>query len=327
MIGRDDGKFLDNSKYFFLQAKKYLDIGYEIIFITECNDVKKILLDQGLLVQIHPTKESVLTLLKSNVVVVDSVEWHKKLKFHLSFGAKHIQLWHGVGFKFIELDKMRNEVARKSYLSNVFVYYFHLFFRCLSGRHLKYDLVNTTSNFYLDQVFKPAFSSKYYTALGYSRNGFNLQDDLSLINIDLNIFNKLKQWNIDGKKIIFREDYPTFRESQIRPMNLDVVSLEELDLWCSKNGFIFIFKFHPSEKNITSINGNNIFQYDSKKDIYPLFTYTFAMVADYSSIYMDYLLLDKPIYYYVPDLEYYIANDHQLQFDYESMIAGEKLKN
>ena len=37
--------------------------------------------------------------------------------------------------------------------------------------------------------------------------------------------------------------------------------------------------------------------------------------------------MNKPIYYYVPDLDSYRKNDHEIQFDYDEMIAGHKVQN
>lgn len=325
VIGREDGKFLDNSKYFFLQSSQYLDSTYKVIFITERLDVQKALSDEGLLVQLYPSKQAIFTLLTANVVIVDSVEWYKKLKFYFLYGSKIIQLWHGVGFKYIEISKLKNEVGSKNYLLRVFFYYFRLGFRLIIGRHVQYDVVNTTSEFYLKNVFKPAFNSKLYTKFGYSRNIAKDYGNSFLLNTDAKIFHRLEGWKKNSKKIILIT--PTFRETQLMPMNLDQVDLEKLDIWCEKNNFVLIFKFHPSEKNTKSISGRSIFQYDSQKDIYPLFKYTSGMVVDYSSIYMDYLLMNKPIYYYVPDLDSYRKNDHEIQFDYDEMIAGHKVQN
>ena len=69
-------------------------------------------------------------------------------------------------------------------------------------------------------------------------------------------------------------------------------------------------------------NFNLLLDYDPQLDIYPLLKHTDMMITDYSSIYFDYLLLDKPIIFYPYDFEQYTKDDRNLLFDYESMTPG-----
>lgn len=46
------------------------------------------------------------------------------------------------------------------------------------------------------------------------------------------------------------------------------------------------------------------------------------LITDYSSIYLDYLLLDRPIVFFAYDLEHYVERDRALYFTYESMTPG-----
>ena len=52
-----------------------------------------------------------------------------------------------------------------------------------------------------------------------------------------------------------------------------------------------------------------------------------ALITDYSSIYIDYLLLDKPLLFYCYDYEHYLENDREMYFNYEDVTPGNKAKN
>ncbi len=47
------------------------------------------------------------------------------------------------------------------------------------------------------------------------------------------------------------------------------------------------------------------------------------LITDYSSIYFDYLLLDKEIVFYPFDYEKYINTDREFYFDYDALTPGE----
>lgn len=57
-------------------------------------------------------------------------------------------------------------------------------------------------------------------------------------------------------------------------------------------------------------------------DIYPALNLFDALITDYSSIYFDFLLLDRPIIFFPYDMENYICNDRSLLFDYKTMAPG-----
>ena len=68
----------------------------------------------------------------------------------------------------------------------------------------------------------------------------------------------------------------------------------------------------------------NIIQYDKTSDIYPLLGKCDLMITDYSSIFVDYLLLDRPVVFFPFDRENYIKNERALQFDYDKVTPGRK---
>ena len=124
---------------------------------------------------------------------------------------------------------------------------------------------------------------------------------------------------------------PTHRESassigSATPplLPLDLPYLEE---FCSKNNLIFILKLHPFvmqfQENFAPTEGfTNILFHDAVSDIYPLLKYTDLLITDYSSIYFDFLLLDRPIIFFNYDYDEYSSNMGGFVYDYCENAPG-----
>lgn len=325
IIGRESGAFVDNTKYFYIDAVEDSARKLRVVHITERSEVVEVIRKEGYEAMLYPSFRSAWFLARSGTAVMDSVEWYKKGRRFLLVRARLVQLWHGVGFKRIELDKWRNEAAEKRFLSRKYLLWLRIIRRYLYGRVPMYDAVVTTSTFYRDNVFSGAFRSRHFPITGYPRNSFSHKHPLAWINVDSNIRNRLDEWVSDGRKLIFIA--PTFRDSRATPLGLDVRQRARIDAFCEDHGFEFILKFHPYERDASEISGRHIHLLDPNSDAYPLMPYMSALITDYSSIYMDFLLLDSPVYFLTPDLEQYIAQDRSIQFDFESMTPGPKFSS
>lgn len=51
------------------------------------------------------------------------------------------------------------------------------------------------------------------------------------------------------------------------------------------------------------------------------------MITDYSSIYTDYLTMEKPVLFYPYDGDKYVSQNRELQFDYDWITPGPKVKS
>lgn len=326
VIGRDEGKFVDNAKYFLLQATPALRPNVRCVFVTERRDVADMLLDSDYEVMLYPRWRSVCFLLRAGTLIADSTEWHMRLRRFLTVRCRHVQLWHGVGYKRIELGQWRNEAVGRGWRSWPVLRAVRSAKRVFVGRVVRYDLVNTTSAFYRDEVFKPAFRSSHFTALGYPRNTFGELNEaakaMAWRNVDSGITRNLRAWLADGRRMVLVA--PTFRDTRASPMGLTAATLTLLDSWCEQQRVELVFKFHPAERQASAVEGRHLHLCSPESDLYPLMPISSALITDYSSIYMDYLLLDKPILFLVPDLDEYVSKDRQLQFDFREMTPGPK---
>ena len=149
---------------------------------------------------------------------------------------------------------------------------------------------------------------------------------------------------IDGDKIIIW--MPTFRKSKyvgysdvnqqnsIVPFftNEELIAFNETLRALSVG---LIIKIHPAQdldlfKNIQLSNivvlSHDIFV-NKGFDLYRLLPQTDALITDYSSVFYDYMLLDKPIAFTMEDFEEYKTKRGFIMDDPEELMAGHKIRN
>lgn len=324
MIGRAGGQFTDNAKYFFLGVPS-VAAHLRCVFITEHASVVQQLRGQGCEALRYPGGASIWTLLRCNVLIVDESSWYEHLRAFLLVRAKVVQLWHGIGCKRIERDRWRHETGHYAWSSSPRILLLRLMLYRFTGRWWRYAAVATTSTFYRDYVFRPAFIARAFPVTGYPRNDFavsleGMARTLAWSNVDQQIRTKLDRWRNTGTKLVLIA--PTFRDSGTAPMQLDESALQALDRFATANNVEFLFKFHPSERNTDNIAGRHFHVCARDSDIYPVLPDCAALVTDYSSISMDFLLLDRPLLFLIPTDDDYTSRDRQLQFPPQSMMPG-----
>jgi len=321
-IGRDDGKFTDNVKYLYLyfieKRREFESKGLDIMFLTENIDVYSVLKGNNLPVVKFPSIEALKVMLSTKLLIVDNWMWIKNFKsFVLNFTEK-IQIWHGVGFKYIELENKNEFRNFKSKILNR-----------LMKRFPKYKAIVSTSGFYTKHVFSKAFNFEEIWEAGYPRNDIFFRDlkNYDLIFVDDKILNIVEKKKKKGYKIVLYA--PTFRDTGGDVFSDAVLDIEKLNNFLKKLKILMVIKFHPGSRFNFRIfrNCKNTVFYDGTKDIYPLLKNVDCLITDYSSIYMDYLLLDRPIIFFPYDFDKYIAEDREIQFDYDWITPGKKVFN
>ena len=115
---------------------------------------------------------------------------------------------------------------------------------------------------------------------------------------------------------------PTFRDSGQSYMDIDWKVLEK---FLAEQNAVFICKTHPQEAGSSSMaHSPHICGLEQEVNIVDLMNLSDVLISDYSSIIFDYLLTDRPIIYYVPDIEEFTKNSRTFYFDYNDLIAGTK---
>lgn len=121
---------------------------------------------------------------------------------------------------------------------------------------------------------------------------------------------------------------PTFRESEI--LFFENFDRDDFQIFLEENNTLFCIKLHPKSKlneEFRNIQSENIMVINKDADPYVFLKMADVLITDYSSIYFDYLLLDRPIIFFAYDLEEYLNDSREMYFDYDEFTPGEKVNN
>lgn len=310
-------RFADNSKYIYLYLNENKN-KYQlerIIFVTRSKDIYKYIKEElKYEVYMMYSLQSFYYHIRAKYYIVDQAP-RKDLIGWLGINSIKINLWHGLPLKRIEYDKNIKKVIQLGNWQDSYLLTCSEFgsltlgeaFRCPNDRRLKGM---------------------------YPRNYYLINKNKYLSKIEKELIEKIEYMKKRGKKIIIY--LPTFRDKE----KLKFLGEEKQEKlikffrFLGENSYFLLSKVHFAGTNIVAQNRDNIYLNDknflnleSEIDIYPFLKISDILITDYSSVYFDYLYLNKDIIFYPYDLEYYKNSDRGLLFDYNEITPGNKVYN
>lgn len=182
--------------------------------------------------------------------------------------------------------------------------------------HLKADYVITPSLF-SKLVFSSAFdiNAQQVIPLGYCRDDYLFNSDgrkllKKITNIDIDKFDKILCYLPTYRVGLNRKDSKGLFRNNL--LELNKYEEQELYSFLEENNYLLIIKKHPSDESaMKSFSHKNILILDEDIlssnfiTIYDILNSIDLLIADYSSIYIEYLLLDRPILFLHKNLKSY----------------------
>lgn len=228
----------------------------------------------------------------------------------------YIQTWHGTPLKKLAADMsqvLMPGTNTESYKRN-FLYE--------AG---KWDYL-VSPNAYSTSIFKSAFQfNKNILETGYPRNdylvNYNTDDEAKRIKIRSNL-------PLDKKIILYA---PTWRDNQFYgkgrykfdiPMDLARMKEELAD------EYIILLRMHyliAENINLEGLEGF-VFDFSEYEDIRELYLISDVLITDYSSVFFDYTILKRPIYFYTFDLDEYRDTLRGFYLNFEEKAPGPIIK-
>lgn len=298
-------KYADNSKYLYLYT---LSLGMNSTWITKNKDVYNKLKKEGKPVALVGTKQSKKICGKAKYVVVSTGKFDVEPEY--IGGATVLNLWHGIPLKKIGYD---DHVTADSQSIHKKIWNF------LDDFATKNTYYFSTSP-EISEIYKSCFNTdkNHVIQIGQARNDVFFDGTLK----------KIKYKDIEYESVVTY--MPTHRNEGKTKLDLwSIFDFDQLNQYCSTKKILFIVKKHYYNRNDDdSIDGySNILDLTNNNiDTQQLLYNTDILITDYSSCYIDYLLLNRPIIFYCFDYEKYIKKDREMYFDYLTVTPGPKVK-
>ena len=301
-------KYADNSKYLFEYVNKYHP-EIKVIWGTNNEQVIDELKAKKYLVYRKYSLNSILYALRAKYSIFVHSNLVDCLPFLNNGKTKLIQLWHGIPIKKIGFDDQRYKISNtKKILKSLF----------LPFLNENYDLIVSSSE-EDNKNMLTAFNASHnqMCCVGLQRNDVLVSGKNELTD--------------EIKTITY---LPTFRDSIGDKIDLFTEYSFDIQLWekkLSDLGIKLFIKMHPvnkpSDNLLQSMSCCKNIEFLDEIDAAEILPKTDILITDYSSVFLDYLLTDKPIIFAPFDYEKYLRKDRELYYDYDAIIPGPKCNN
>jgi CDP-glycerol glycerophosphotransferase (TagB/SpsB family) len=316
-------RYSDNARYLFEYVQREKEI--KAIWITRNKDLTPQIRRDGKNAYLSSSPLGIYYMLRAGVVIVSSEL--SDLNGILINGSFKVNLWHGSPMKKLNFDSenFKHEGSIKKYIKKtIFSILSHI-------REIKtYDFILATSD-YFQPIMASAFSipNANVKALGYPRNDVLFDEKYCC-----EYMVKLKE-KYNCKNIL--SYLPTYRNNTDQGKDFELFSKYGFDRkamegFLKETNSILLIKLHYVEqermKNKHIDMGSRIVYADENKvaDINDVLSCIDVLITDYSGVYFDYLLLNRPVVFAPFDLKEY-TDQRGLYDDYGFYIAGPIAKN
>ncbi|MDF2556945.1 MAG: hypothetical protein K0R71_773 [Bacillales bacterium] len=303
--------FSDSPKAIYLKMKEDMRFkDYKFIWVFANPDKYKddpLLKDVALVKRNTPAYYEALS--KSRV-------WVNNSRKHAFLTKKpnqiYLQTWHGTPFKKIGFDIEAQGNSNHS---------FHELRTLYKRDSNSFDYILSPSEYCTEKLissFDIEDKSKVLE-LGYPRNDFlknHTEKDVNTVKVRLGI--------PAGRKVVFYA--PTWRENQHSyGIGFTFNSAIDFEKLCSELGddVVLLVRYHYFVSHgMAELKNPAVIDVSSYPDINDLYIASDLLITDYSSVFFDYALLNRPIVFYMYDLDEY-ANDLRGFYFSPDLLPGE----
>lgn len=318
-------RFAENPRYLFLYVSQHADSGIHPVWISHNKEIVQFLNENGYEAYYYHSIKGISLALRAGVYIYDN--YSKDINFWQSGGAVKVNLWHGSGNKQINHDNIHDRVRHPK---NAWERWCTWLRRLSDEKPTDYILATSES-------MKPVFASAFAVPLdhmivdGYPRNDVLFPyEECGIHNLmtepEQKLCEQIAEYRKQGYGIVAY--MPTFRDSEKK--FFDVMDLKVFNAFLAEEKLMFIAKIHIKSKikaEFAKCKYSNIVVANPDVDVYTFFPKTDMLITDYSSVYTDYMLLDKPVIAFQYDREDYERDSRECTIDQDVYMPEIKAQN
>ena len=297
--------YADNSKALFSWMLENSCEHKRVYWITKRRDILRKLREENKPCAHAYSIKGLFISLRASVFIYTHTS--SDINFWVSGGTRKINLWHGSALKKVLKDVDSSaSVDRQIYSATGLE---KLRYRLLKPGYFESpDLIFAAADCVAKNLITShGVSENQISITGYPRTDvlFNPNDALKAMYVK------------EGCNTVLY--LPTFREHDESDKSL----YELINSFSSRSEYLLLIKLHPA----TFLGGtldlpSNVVLLDQSVDTYEMMALSDVLITDYSSVALDYLLLDRPIMYFCYDYAAYISNERGLYYDFNQVVGG-----
>ncbi|WP_446219656.1 CDP-glycerol glycerophosphotransferase family protein [Micromonospora sp. IBHARD004] len=289
VMGSPLDRFADNAAYLYVYLSEHVP-DRQVVWVSGSIDVVRRLRSHGYRAETRWSRGGIMAALRAGTFVYSG--YCSDINRWLWPGATTVSLWHGLPIKRVEGAIGRDDRKVGGLLHRL----------AQAARERPPDFLLAPSEF-VTRCFSPAFGvpPERCWQLGYPRNDHLLADPAKP---PAALVWHEREWARLSSARPVVGLFLTWRDGRVNDTDSELV--QQLAEVCSAHGGVLAYKAHYNVA-AAEVRSPMCVTIPADADLHAYLGLCDVLVTDYSSIALDFLLIRRPVVYFMPDLEHYAA--------------------
>lgn len=312
-------RFADNPRHLFLYVHAHQS-HIKAVWISHMPELIAELRAKGFRVHHAHSLMGLWYTLRAKVIMFESTI---SVFFWLTGGMTMINLWHGLPIKKVVYDSARTKKENWVYTATGFRRLYHVFFHPEKVALGDYVLAQSPP---WKEFFSSAFrvDPSHVLVENQPRNIALIANDVFALESEKKLILEMESYRKTKKIVTY---LPTFRDGSADPLRGSGIDFRVLDDVLESHSMHLYIKMHH-ERGVTAEKElfRNISFLSPEAGMMHLLRRSDILVTDYSSVFMEFLVVDRPIIFFCFDRANYSGVSRDFYFEYDTITPGPKVE-